>query len=111
MRYDEDNRYRTRRSRGVRAHAGRRRRGPVALRHQLPAPVVSPQAIDDAFEAVFEAACAGGASARNAAFASIYELLRTVATHLMDGEASSPTLQPTLIVHEAWLRLTNSDAL
>jgi len=39
----------------------------------------------------------------------VYEQLRQLAAHKLAGEASTQTLQPTALVHEAWLRLTGSD--
>lgn len=36
----------------------------------------------------------------------VYEELRKLAAHKMAGEAPGQTLQPTALVHEAWLRLT-----
>jgi RNA polymerase sigma factor (TIGR02999 family) len=41
----------------------------------------------------------------------VYEQLRRLATHRMAQERSSQTLQPTALVHEAWLRLVGSNAL
>ena len=35
----------------------------------------------------------------------VYDELRRLAAHKMAGEASGQTLQPTALVHEAWLRL------
>ena len=35
----------------------------------------------------------------------VYDELRKVAAHKMSGEANGHTLQPTALVHEAWLRL------
>jgi len=35
----------------------------------------------------------------------VYEELRKLAAHKMTQEAPGPTLQPTALVHEAWLRL------
>jgi RNA polymerase sigma factor (TIGR02999 family) len=35
----------------------------------------------------------------------VYEELRELAAHRMAGEAAGHTLQPTALVHEAWLRL------
>jgi RNA polymerase sigma factor (TIGR02999 family) len=35
----------------------------------------------------------------------VYDELRRVATHKMAGEAPGHTLQPTALVHEAWLHL------
>jgi len=40
---------------------------------------------------------------------SIYEELRRVAAHKLAGEAPGQTLQPTALVHEAWLRLAGDD--
>ena len=37
----------------------------------------------------------------------VYQELRLLAAHRMAGEAAGHTLQPTALVHEAWLRLTN----
>lgn len=37
----------------------------------------------------------------------VYEELRKLAAHKMAGEAPGQTLQPTTLVHEAWLRLSN----
>jgi RNA polymerase sigma factor (TIGR02999 family) len=38
----------------------------------------------------------------------VYEELRKLATHKMAHEAAGQTLQPTALVHEAWLRLTGA---
>jgi RNA polymerase sigma factor (TIGR02999 family) len=35
----------------------------------------------------------------------VYDELRRIAAHKMHGEAAGHTLQPTALVHEAWLRL------
>ncbi len=39
----------------------------------------------------------------------VYEELRQLAAHKMAHEAPGQTLQPTALVHEAWLRLTAKD--
>jgi RNA polymerase sigma factor (TIGR02999 family) len=39
----------------------------------------------------------------------VYEELRRLAAHKMAHEAPGQTLQPTALVHEAWLRLTGKD--
>jgi RNA polymerase sigma factor (TIGR02999 family) len=39
----------------------------------------------------------------------VYEELRKLAAHKMAHEAAGQTLQPTALVHEAWLRLPGSD--
>ena len=38
----------------------------------------------------------------------VYEELRRLAAHKMANEAAGQTLQPTALVHEAWLRLCDS---
>jgi RNA polymerase sigma factor (TIGR02999 family) len=38
----------------------------------------------------------------------VYEELRKLAAHKLANEASDLTLQPTALVHEAWLRLTGN---
>src|SRR6266545_279944 len=38
----------------------------------------------------------------------VYEELRKLATHKMANEAPGQTLQPTALVHEAWLRLVGT---
>ena len=40
----------------------------------------------------------------------VYEELRKLAAHRMAHEAPGQTLQPTALVHEAWLRLAGDDA-
>src|SRR6266404_8235755 len=39
----------------------------------------------------------------------VYEELRRLAAHKMANEAPGQTLQPTALVHEAWLRLVGTD--
>ena len=39
----------------------------------------------------------------------VYEELRKLAAHRMANELSGQTLQPTALVHEAWLRLAGND--
>ncbi|HVV70222.1 MAG TPA: ECF-type sigma factor, partial [Verrucomicrobiae bacterium] len=41
----------------------------------------------------------------------VYNELRRLAAHKMDQEPSGNTLQPTALVHEAWVRLTSSPGL
>src|SRR5947208_7108125 len=40
----------------------------------------------------------------------VYEELRKLAAHKMANEAPGHTLQPTALVHEAWLRLAGEGA-
>ena len=39
----------------------------------------------------------------------VYEELRKLAAHKMAGQAPGHTLQPTALVHEAWLRLAGNE--
>jgi RNA polymerase sigma factor (TIGR02999 family) len=39
----------------------------------------------------------------------VYQELRRIAAHKMAGESPGHTLQPTALVHEAWLRLVEKD--
>jgi len=47
----------------------------------------------------------GEAKAAEELLPLVYEELRRLAAHKMAGEARGQTLQPTALVHEAWLRL------
>ena len=40
----------------------------------------------------------------------VYEELRKLGAHKMAGEAPGQTLQPTALVHEAWLRLVGNES-
>ncbi|MEO7363489.1 MAG: ECF-type sigma factor [Gemmatimonadaceae bacterium] len=46
-----------------------------------------------------------GADAHDALAPLVYDELHRLAVHLMRGEQSPITLQPTALVHEAWMRL------
>ena len=52
----------------------------------------------------------GDPKAADALLPLVYEELRRLAAHKMAGEAASHTLQPTALVHDAWLRLAGKDA-
>jgi RNA polymerase sigma factor (TIGR02999 family) len=62
------------------------------------------------FTRVLNAAKAGDESAGKEAFNIIYRELRRIASGRMAQEAAGHTLQPTALVHEAWLRLANPQA-
>src|ERR1035441_661247 len=59
---------------------------------------------------VLEAVGAGDAQAAEKLLPLIYEELRKLAAHKMANEAPGQTLQPTALVHEAWLRLAGATA-
>jgi RNA polymerase sigma factor (TIGR02999 family) len=48
-----------------------------------------------------------GDAAPSVPIAAVYERLRRVAGRLLDSERPDHTLQPTALVHEAWLRLAD----
>jgi RNA polymerase sigma factor (TIGR02999 family) len=51
----------------------------------------------------------GDACAANELLSLVYEELRNLAAAKMASENPGQTLQPTALVHEAWLRLTNDE--
>jgi len=59
---------------------------------------------------ILEAAQQGDPAAAGGLLPLVYEALRRLAAHKMAGEAPGHTLQPTALVHEAWLRLVGKDA-
>src|SRR5262245_53572087 len=58
---------------------------------------------------VLDAIHRGDAQAAEALFPVVYEELRRLAAGKMAREAPGHTLQPTALVHEAWLRLVRAD--
>src|ERR1051325_3849126 len=57
---------------------------------------------------LLESAAQGDQRAAEELLPAVYEELRKLAAHRMAGEAPGQTLQPTALVHEAWLRLVSS---
>ena len=62
------------------------------------------------FTLMLGAAAGGDADAQQAVLAAVYEDLRRRATAMMKREALGHTLQPTAVVHEAWMRLMQGPA-
>jgi RNA polymerase sigma factor (TIGR02999 family) len=58
---------------------------------------------------ILEAAQRGEPSAANELLPLVYDELRRLAAHKMVSEAPGHTLQPTALVHEAWLRLAGPE--
>jgi len=58
---------------------------------------------------ILDRAQQGDARAAEELLPLVYEELRKLATHKMAGEVSGQTLQPTALVHEAWLRLAGEE--
>jgi RNA polymerase sigma factor (TIGR02999 family) len=59
---------------------------------------------------LLQAASAGDAKAAAELLPLVYEELRRLAAQKMSREARDHTLQPTALVHEAWLRLAGDEA-
>jgi RNA polymerase sigma factor (TIGR02999 family) len=57
---------------------------------------------------ILNEAASGNTKAAQELLPLVYEELRRLAGHRMAGEAPGHTLQPTALVHEAWLRLASS---
>ena len=57
---------------------------------------------------ILEAAQQGDPTAADQLLPLVYEELRRLAAHKMANEAAGQTLQPTALVHEAWLRLVGN---
>ena len=58
---------------------------------------------------ILEAAQNGDPTAAEQLLPLVYDELRRVAAHKMANEAAGHTLQPTALVHEAWLRLNGGN--
>ncbi len=58
---------------------------------------------------MLEAASAGGSLSSEDLLPLVYDELRRLASADMRNEAPGQTLQPTALVHEAWLRLSGND--
>jgi RNA polymerase sigma factor (TIGR02999 family) len=57
---------------------------------------------------ILEALSRGKPTATNDLHPLVYQELRKLAAHKMAGQAPGHTLQPTALVHEAWLRLAGN---
>jgi RNA polymerase sigma factor (TIGR02999 family) len=58
---------------------------------------------------ILEAAQQGDPTAADQLLPLVYDELRRLAAHKMANEAAGQTLQPTALVHEAWLRLVGKE--
>src|SRR5437016_3090719 len=58
---------------------------------------------------ILEAAQQGDPTAADQLLPLVYEELRRLAAHKMTNEVAGQTLQPTALVHEAWLRLVGKE--
>ncbi len=59
---------------------------------------------------ILQAIARGEAQASAKLLPLVYDELRRMAAARMAGEAAGHTIQPTALVHEAWLRLSGGDA-
>src|SRR5271167_3363403 len=58
---------------------------------------------------ILDALAHGDLSAADELLPLVYQELRRLAAHKMAGQAQGHTLQPTALVHEAWLRLCGNE--
>lgn len=58
---------------------------------------------------ILDRAQQGDAAAAEELLPLVYEELRRLAAHRLSADAPGQTLQPTALVHEAWLRLLGND--
>ncbi|MDB6053179.1 MAG: polymerase subunit sigma [Verrucomicrobiales bacterium] len=58
---------------------------------------------------ILNSARQGDAKAADELLPLVYQELRKLAGHKMSGESAGHTLQPTALVHEAWLRLVGNN--
>jgi RNA polymerase sigma factor (TIGR02999 family) len=58
---------------------------------------------------ILEALAHGDPTAAEELLPLVYQELRKLAAHKMAGQAPGHTLQPTALVHEAWLRLAGNE--
>src|ERR1022692_746338 len=58
---------------------------------------------------ILEALAHGDPTAADELLPMVYQELRKLAAHKMAGQAPGHTLQPTALVHEAWLRLAENE--
>jgi RNA polymerase sigma factor (TIGR02999 family) len=58
---------------------------------------------------ILDRVCQGDPQAAEQLLPLVYEELRRLAAHKLANEASDHTLQPTALVHEAWLRLVGKE--
>ena len=61
------------------------------------------------FTRILDSAQGGDPTAAEKLLPLVYEELRRLAVHKMAHESPGHTLQPTALVHEAWLRLTGDE--
>ena len=59
---------------------------------------------------ILEASQHGDPTAADQLLPLVYHELRRLAAHKMAGESGPQTLQPTALVHEAWLRLVGNES-
>jgi RNA polymerase sigma factor (TIGR02999 family) len=70
--------------------------------------ILYPESVSDVTR-ILEAVQQGDPTAAERLLPLVYEELRRLAAHKMAGQAPGHTLQPTALVHEAWLRLLGNE--
>lgn len=70
-----------------------------------------PRPTDDAATQMLMAAAAGDAAQSSRLLETLYSELHATAEGYMNGQGAEHTLQPTALVHEAWMKLFGGDGL
>ena len=70
-----------------------------------------PETPDEDLSRILAASRAGNAAAADRLFDCVYEELRSLAQGLLGGQRRGQTLQPTVLVHEAYLKLRGTTSL
>jgi RNA polymerase sigma factor (TIGR02999 family) len=81
---------------------------PVVRPSDSGSPPLRPEPASDVTQ-LLQAASTGDSKAAAELLPLVYEELRRLAAHRLAGEWNGHTLQPTALVHEAWLRISGPD--
>lgn len=73
------------------------------------ADIFRPNGVVSEVTQILERAQSGDPTAASELLPLVYDELRKLAAHRLAREAPGQTLQPTALVHEAWLRLSNAE--
>ncbi len=74
-------------------------------------PAASPPPAEEPLTTLLQRAASGSADAAAAVLPQVYRQLRAIARARMAGERANHTLQATVLVHEAWMRLVGDGSV
>jgi RNA polymerase sigma factor (TIGR02999 family) len=74
-------------------------------------PAASPSPAEEPLTTLLQRAASGSADAAAAVLPQVYRQLRAIARARMAGERANHTLQATVLVHEAWMRLVGDGSV